>query len=159
VARDGACFDARINDREVVPIASREALAPYRPGASAALRLELDPTRWQLAQPIAGTIDALAHPNARGAGWFGDRLALEVQVVPLGRYEIAVRPEVVESPDVTVGGQPVRASRNVLVGSTLPPGEYILILRLRGSANWDRKQGQPAPYRTRARRSPCSRTG
>ena len=139
IERNGSCFDAMINGQQAVALASPEVLKQFEDQLDAAGRADLSDTKWQLAAPISGSIEVQVAVNKLGTDWFGTRGEVETLVRPLGDYEIKTLPTLKATPSVTVGGMPLATASNVIDENKLPPGDYIFIVTLWGSVNWDRK--------------------
>lgn len=133
ISRTGHCFDAVINGQPVIPLRSRDSIEPFVTISGYVRDVE-----WQLAQPISGPVSVQIKPNQAGQEWLGPRSRQQVQVVPLGDYDLASRPVQESRDDVRIGGQAVTTVSHVLESHTLPPGDYLLRITARGN-NWDRK--------------------
>ncbi len=99
----------------------------------------VDDARYQVDAPIRGALDVVADTVAGSEGWFGEGREVRVQIVPLDPVEIATDQNLVRAPTVRIEGKTAVGVANVMRDDTLPPGRYLLRVRIRGAGNWDRQ--------------------
>lgn len=138
VDRDGRCMAVTVNGQKAVKLdkATKTLLAAMKGGVE--LRYNLSQTRYQVPAPIRGDLDVKADRGADSKGWFGDNRQFEVMVVPLADVELKTHQQVGTASGVSIEGSAPLTVENVLEGKRLPPGPYLLIVRLSGDENWDR---------------------
>lgn len=129
----GWCFDLTVDGQAVVPL------------DDPALRAKLDrelatPLCWQLAEPTAGTLEAVVKANRHTAGTIGE-LYDEVEIVVMGLegQEVPTRKGIRTDPTVRIGGVPMQTQVDVIDTEKLPGGAYVATFRVRGPGGWDRK--------------------
>ncbi len=72
--------------------------------------------------------------------YFGAPPQLTVHVLPLEGQSLDTRPELSSDSSVRAGGSAVVTRADVVQGNRLPPGKYVLTVRVHGSKqNWDRQ--------------------
>lgn len=138
----GFCFDLRLNDQDVLHLADDLWLERFRSRSlTPTQQSALADVHWAVPKAIHGPLAAHASPRADGGlEWFGsDLAAINVLVTPLGDYGVPSKKELAPSENVRTGEQGVLTEREVLVGNELPPGEYVLTVRVRGIKRWDKK--------------------
>ncbi len=138
VDRDGRCMAVTVNGQKAVKLdkATKKLLAGMKGGAE--LRYNVSQTRYQIAAPIRGALDVTADRSTDSKGWFGDNRQFEVMVVPLADVELKTHEQLGAASGVSIEGAAPLTVENVLEGNRLPPGPYLLIVRLSGDENWDR---------------------
>ena len=134
--REGRCVAVQVNDQAAVPLtkATRKMLRTLEARSS-----YVDDTRFELTEPIRGELEVEAGKVAGSESWFGDGAEVQVQVVPLDDVAIATDRHLVTEPTVRIGGAAAVGAADVMRDRTLPPGRYLLRVRVRGAGNWDRQ--------------------
>jgi hypothetical protein len=132
--RDGRCVMVQVNGQTSVALTKQTKKALE--GVKA---MYVSQTRFELTTPVRGDIDVRAVGAPGADAWFGDLGSLDVTVIPLQKVDVKTRQEQTTNESVRVGGAPMVTEQSVLEGNRLPPGRYLLVVTLRGSANWDRQ--------------------
>ena len=134
--REGHCVGVTVNGQQSVALTratkkllkSLEEVSHY-----------VDDTAYEIPRPIQGELDVAGAMVSGSQPWFGETGQLEVQVIPLQEVEIETRDAVVADPSVRVSGQAVLGKARFMEDNHLPPGRYLLRVKIRGSKNWDRQ--------------------
>lgn len=134
--REGHCLAVTVNGQTAKPI-EKQTKKSLR--ALGDVSHYVDDARYELDAPIDGALDVVADKVTGSDEWFGDGREVRVQIVPLDPVEIATDQHLVSSPTVRVEGRAAAGVANVMRDDTLPPGRYLLRVRLRGAGNWDRQ--------------------
>lgn len=136
--RDGRCMAVTVNGQKAVKLdkATKKLLAGIK--GNSELRYNVSQARYQVPTPIRGDLDVTADRSADSKDWFGDNRQFEVMVVPLADVELKTHQELGTASGVSIEGSAPLTVANVLEGRRLPPGPYLLIVRLTGDGNWDR---------------------
>jgi len=134
--REGHCIAVNVNGQTSVKL-GRKTRALLRD--LKATSLHGTETRYELPAPIRGGLDVKAAVAAGGAAWFGAAPEPEITVAALQHVDVKTRREQTTDESVRVSGSAAVREHNVLEGNRLPPGKYLMVVRLRGSANWDRQ--------------------
>ncbi len=134
--REGHCVAVVVNGQPTVPLS--------KPTEKQLERLEevshyVDDTRYEVPEPIHGELDVGASLVAGAETALGENGRLDVQIVPLEKVEIPTRDQLVAEPSVRIEGQAAVAVGRFLESNRLPPGKYLLRVKLRGPNNWDRQ--------------------
>lgn len=139
VQRDGRCMAVTVNGQKAVKIgkATKKQLAGMNL-RGAELRHHVSETRYELTGPVRGALDVQADRSADSKDWFGEGRSFEVMVVPLSDVELKTREQVGRAEGVSAGGSAPLTIESVLESDRLPPGPYLLVVRLSGDENWDR---------------------
>lgn len=134
--REGHCVAVAVNGQRTVPLTrpTKKALKAYEEVSHYA-----DDTGYEVPEPIVGELDVAASMVAGAESVLGANAQADVQIVPLEAVEIETEQHLVAEPSVRIGGQAAVVVANVLQSNTLPPGKYLLRVKLRGSKNWDRQ--------------------
>ncbi|MFK7954809.1 MAG: hypothetical protein AB8B96_01845 [Lysobacterales bacterium] len=134
--RAGHCVQVTVNGQQSVRLtkASKKLLKGYDE-----VSYYVDDTLYEILDPISGELDVVGAIVEGAEDWYGQPGSVDVQVVPLQAVEIAAKEELVSNPTVRIGGQAIVSKANVMQDNTLPPGRYLLRVKLRGSGNWDRQ--------------------
>jgi hypothetical protein len=135
VDRDGRCMAVTVNGQKAVKLSksTRKMLAGMKKAP-----YEVGETRYEVPVPVKGELDVKADPSADSRGWFGEGRSFEVRVVPLADVELQTHQQVSTVDNVRIEGAAPVTVENVLEGNRLPPGPYLLMVRLQGDSNWDR---------------------
>ena len=136
-SREGHCVAARVNGQSTVRLTKKtkkmlEALGGLSPGGG--------DTRYEVPQPIRGELDLRAEWLPEAVGYFGAPPEVTIHVLPLEGQELETRPALSTAPSVRAGASAVVTQADVVQSNTLPPGKYVLTVRVSGAkANWDRQ--------------------
>jgi hypothetical protein len=136
-SRDGHCVAVSVNGQQTVRLTKKtkkvlEALGALSPGGG--------DTRYEVPQPIRGDLELRADWLPEAVAYFGGPPQLTVHVLPLEGQSLDTRPELSSDPSVRAGGSAVVTRADVVQGNRLPPGKYVLTVRVHGSKqNWDRQ--------------------
>lgn len=136
-SRDGHCVAVTVNGQRSVRLTKKtkkmlEALGGLKPGGG--------DTKYEVPLPVRGAIDLQADWLPEAVDYFGARPELTIHVLPLEGQSLETRPELSTAPSVNVGGSAVVTRSDVVEGNRLPPGKYVLTVRVHGSKqNWDRQ--------------------
>lgn len=132
--RDGRCMDVKVNGQKALELSdgTRSALAGMPLPRSFDGRVS-----YEVPAPIKGDLDVKVERSARSKEWFGENRSFKISVVPLSDVKLDAHSEIGTSDDVRIEGAAPVVVKNVLEGSRLPPGPYLLLIRLRGDSNWD----------------------
>jgi hypothetical protein len=135
VDRDGRCMAVTVNGQKAVKLskATKKALAGVKRAQD-----HLYDLRYEITAPIRGELDVTADRSTDSKDWFGDGRHFEVMVVPLADVELRTHQQIGAADNVRVQGGAPLTVQNVLEGNRLPPGPYLLLVRLTGDSNWDR---------------------
>lgn len=136
-ARDGHCVAVQVNGQKTVRLTKKtkkmlEGLGALSPGGG--------DTRYEVPLPIRGALELHADWVPEAVGYFGAQPELTIHVLPLEGQSLDTRPELSTAPSVQVRGSAVVTHANVVQDNRLPPGKYVLTVRVHGSKqNWDRQ--------------------
>ena len=96
--------------------------------------------RYEVPQPVRGELVLHADWIPEAAGYFGSPPEVSVFVQPLEGQNLETRPELSTASSVRAGGSAVVTQSDVVQGNRLPPGKYLLQIRLSGSKqNWEQQ--------------------
>jgi len=134
--REGHCIAAVVNGQKAVPLnkATKKALRQLEEASH-----YVDDALYEVPEPIRGALEVEATMVAGSQSWFGDGAGSEVQVVPLDDVDLATTQRLVAEPTVRIGGRAAVGVGNFLEDDRLPPGRYLIRVRVRGPENWDRQ--------------------
>jgi hypothetical protein len=135
--RDGHCVTVTVNGQKTVRLTrkTKKMLEPL-----GGLRSGGDNTRYEVPEPIRGELDLRADWLPEAVAYFGAPPQLTIHVLPLEGQDLVTRPELSTAPSVQVGGSAVVTQAEVVQSNRLPPGKYVLSVRVHGSKrNWDRQ--------------------
>lgn len=142
VHRIGRCFDATLAGQEVVVIADKNRSDQLTKDARQKNSKVRD-VYWEVPAPVDGkkVFDIVVRGNALGRKDVGDPIEdATVTIFPLQEQALSSEREIKADEHVRVNGQAVLTEQNTLTQDDLPPGEYVLSIRYRGSGNWDQKR-------------------
>ena len=103
------------------------------------LHFYVDDTLYELPEPVHGNLDIRADGVEASEEWFGKVLEVEASVIPLQQVELKTHRELSTESTVQIGGSEAVVEQNKLEENRLPSGRYLLVVRLRGTDNWDRQ--------------------
>jgi hypothetical protein len=135
--RDGHCVAVTVNGQKTVRLTKQtkktlESLGGLSPGGG--------DTRYEVPQPISGALELKADWLPEAVAYFGSPPEVTVHVLPLEGQSLETRPELSTSSNVRVGGSAVVTKADVIQSDRLPPGKYVLTVRVSGAKqNWDRQ--------------------
>ena len=134
--REGHCVNVTVNGQASIELtrATKKLLKNLEEVSHYA-----DDAGYEIPEPIRGALDVDAAMATGSQEWFGETGQLEVQVVPLQEVEIETRAGVVADPSVRVSGKAALGAARFLEDDRLPPGQYLLRVKIRGEKNWDRQ--------------------
>ncbi len=134
--REGHCVAVTVNSQPAVPLtkATKKALKSLEE-----ISHYVDDTRYEVAEPIRGELDVSASLAQGAESQLGEGGQVDVQIVLLSEVEIETREQLVAEPSVRIGGQAAVGVGHFLEDNRLPPGQYLLRVKLRGPDNWDRQ--------------------
>lgn len=134
--REGHCVAVVVNGQAAVPLtkATKKALKPLEEASH-----YVDDTRYEVPEPIRGELEVATSLVAGAEAKLGKGGQTEVQIVLLEDVEIETREQLVAEPSVRIGGQAAVGVGSFLEDNRLPPGKYLLRVKLRGPDNWDRQ--------------------
>lgn len=96
--------------------------------------------RWQTSKPISGYVNVVITPNIH-SGFVGGNVYVEdIEIFPLSTVKIKTYHALSRDNSVLIGGRASVTAVNVMNQKKLPPGEYVIRLKIHGSKNWDRKE-------------------
>jgi hypothetical protein len=136
-SRDGHCVAVSVNGQRTVRLAKKnkkmlEAMGALSPSGGE--------TRYEVAQPVRGDLDVRVEWLPEAAGYFGAPPDVSTIVYPLDGQDLATRPEISSASSISVGGAAPLTVSDVIEGNRLPPGRYLLAIRVSGArTNWDRQ--------------------
>jgi len=136
VDRVGRCFDAFVNGQPIVVLPDttlRKSLETLSP--------EARDLSWRVTNPIPDRdeLTVETRSNTFGLKDVGDAVDFTVKIYPLDGQRLLSDPTLEQHRDVRVEGSAAVTRKNVLRSNRLPTGRYLLVIRFRGSKNWDRK--------------------
>jgi hypothetical protein len=141
-SRDGHCIAVSVNGQSTVRLTKKtkkmlEAIGGVSVGGG--------DTRYEVPQPISGELALRAEWLPEAVGYFGVPPEVTIHVLALEGQQLETRPELSSAPSVRAGGSAVVTQAdvvqsNTLQSNTLPPGKYVLTVRVSGARqNWDRQ--------------------
>jgi hypothetical protein len=132
-ARVGHCFDVEIDGQRAEPL------------ADAALRARLTEQAgskavcWTLPKPTMDDIDIVVRANEHTADLGELRPGYEVVVTGLEGQQVPTHKGIRTDPTVRIGGLPMQTAVDVIDGKALPPGAYIIRVRVVGKLGYEDK--------------------
>jgi len=136
-SRDGHCVAVTVNGQKTVRLTKKtkkmlEALGGLKPGGG--------DTKYEVPLPVRGALELQADWVPEAVAYFGPQPEITAHVLPLEGQSLDTRPELSTAPSVRAGGSAVVTQADVIQGDGLPPGKYVLTVRVHGSRrNWDRQ--------------------
>ena len=134
--REGHCVAVEVNGQASAKVAksTKKMLKDLED-----LHFYVKSTLYELPEPVNGSLEILADGVEGSEEWFGKVLDVEAQVIPLQRVELETHRERSVETTVQIGeGNPV-VEEDVLDENRLPAGRYLLVVRVKGTDNWDRQ--------------------
>lgn len=135
-SREGHCIVVKVGGQPTVKLSkkTKKMLEPL-----GGLRLGGDETRYELASPVRGALEVHAEWVADAIEFFGGPPEVSLHVRPLEGQSLETRTELSAAPGVRVEGNAAVTRSEVVEDNRLPPGKYLLSVRLAGPRNWDRQ--------------------
>ena len=99
----------------------------------------VDDTLYELPKPVHGNLEIRADGVKGSEKWFGQVLDVDASVIPLQQVELETHRQQSAETTVQIGGSDAVVDQNVLEENRLPAGRYLLVVRLKGTDNWDRQ--------------------
>jgi hypothetical protein len=132
-ARVGHCFDVDIDGQHVEPLkdAALRAKVTEQVGSKAVC--------WMLPRPTAGSIDVVVHANEHTPEMGTLRKGFEVVVTSLEGQQVPTHKGIRTDPTVQIGGLPMQTAVDVIDAKNLPPGAYVVRVRVVGSQGYEDK--------------------
>lgn len=136
-SRDGHCVVVSVNGQRTARLAKKTRKMLEQNGA-------LNPgggeTRYEVPQPVRGDLDVRVDWTPEAAGYFGAPPEVSIHVMPLEGQNLETRQELSAATSVSAGGSTPLTVADVVRGNRLPPGMYLLAIRVYGARqNWDRQ--------------------
>lgn len=136
-SRDGHCSAVQVNGQRTVRLTkqTKKLLEPL-----GGLKFGQFDTRYEVPQPVRGALALQAEWIPEAVAYFGAPPQVSVLVRPLEGQNLETRPELSTASSVRAGGSAVVTQADVVQGNRLPPGKYLLQIRLSGSKrNWEQQ--------------------
>jgi hypothetical protein len=136
-AYEGHCVAVTVNGQKAARIDKTTKKVLKEMGA---LRVDGDETLYEVPSPVRGALELHADWLPEAVAYFGARPQASIMVYPLEGQSLDTRPELSADSSVQVGGSAVVTRSDVIQGNRLPPGKYVLSVRLSGTRRgWDRQ--------------------
>lgn len=136
-ARDGHCVAVQVNGQKSVRLTGKTKKMLKAMGA---LSHGGGETRYEVPVPVGGAFALQADWVPEAVAYFGPQPGVTVHVFPLEGQQLDTRRELSAAPSVQAGGSAVVTQADAEQGDRLPPGKYVLAVRVHGSKqNWDRQ--------------------
>ena len=136
-SRDGRCVAVLVNGQPTVRLTrnTKKMLEPL--GGLKTLGTE---TKYEVPHPIRGALELRADWLPEAVAYFGAQPEVSIHVLPLEGQRLDTQAELSTASSVRAGGSAVVTRADVVKGNRLPPGKYVLTVRVHGSKrNWDRQ--------------------
>jgi hypothetical protein len=136
-ARDGHCVAIQVNGQKSVKLSGKTKKMLKGMGA---LSLHGSEIRYEVPQAVRGDLVLTADWLPEAVDFFGAQPEVGIIVYPLEGQNLDTRPELSTEPSVQISGSAAVTRSDVIQGNRLPPGKYVLAVRVHGSRqNWDRQ--------------------
>ncbi|MHB1045180.1 MAG: hypothetical protein ACYC4P_04145 [Thermoanaerobaculia bacterium] len=135
-SREGHCIVVKVGGQPTVKL-SKETKKMLEPLGG--LRFGGGETHYEFASPVRGALEVHAEFVADAGEYFGGPPEVSLHVRPLEGQSLETRPELAAAPNVRIEGGAAVTRSEVVEDNRLPPGKYLLSVRLAGSRNWDRQ--------------------
>ena len=134
--REGHCVLVTVNGQTAEKISkkSRKQLRPLEK-----VSYYVDDTEYEIPEPIRGELVVGAQPVPGSESFLGSPRDFDVTVLPLQEVEIDTRKGRTVDDTVQMGGSAAVGEADFIKDNRLPPGLYLLQVKLRGTKNWDRQ--------------------
>ena len=136
-SREGHCSAVQVNGQRTVRLTkqTKKMLEPL-----GGLKFGQFETRYEVAQPVRGALALHADWIPEAVAYFGSPPEVSILVRPLEGQNLETRPELSTASSVRAGGSAVVTRADVVQENRLPPGKYLLQIRLSGSKrNWEQQ--------------------
>jgi hypothetical protein len=136
-SREGHCSAVQVNGQRTVRLTkkTKKMLEPL-----AGLKFGQFETRYEVPQPVRGALALEAGWIPEAVAYFGAPPEVSILVRPLEGQNLETRAELSTASSVRAGGSAVVTEAAVVQGNRLPPGKYLLQIRLSGSKrNWEQQ--------------------
>ena len=136
-SREGHCSAVHVNGQRTVRLTkqTKKMLEPL-----GGLKFGQFDTRYEVPQPVRGALALSADWIPEAVAYFGAPPNVSVLVRALEGQNLETRPELSTASSVRAGGSAVVTHADVVQGNRLPPGKYLLQIRLSGSKqNWEQQ--------------------
>lgn len=135
-SREGHCIVVRVSGQPTVKLSkeTRKMLEPL-----GVLRFGGGETHYESASPVRGALEVHAEWVAGAGEYFGGTPEVSMRVRPLEGQSLETRPELSTAPSVRIEGGAAVTRSEVVEDNRLPPGKYLLSVRVAGPRNWDRQ--------------------
>ena len=131
----GYFFDATISGLNVMPIQNKSSKVKIKK------YIRARDVRWQLDGKAVGGITVKVKENTRSTKTIGKIVSRpQVTFIPLDGQKKSTYKALSKSKDVLVDGSGIVSVKNYATDNRLPPGAYIIRIKVRGTENWDRKE-------------------
>jgi hypothetical protein len=132
-ARVGHCFDVEIDGQRAEPLkdAALRSRLTEQVGSKAVC--------WTLPKPTLGDIDIVVRANEHTTELGELRPGYEVVVTGLEGQQVPTHKGIRTDPTVRIGGLPMQTAVDVIDGKSLPPGAYIIRVRVVGKLGYEDK--------------------
>ena len=136
-SRNGHCVAVWVNGQQSIRLTkpTKKMLEPL-----GGLKSGGDETHYEVPQPIRGALELRVDWRPEAVAYFGAPPEVSVHVQPLEGQRLDTQAVLSTAPSVQVGGSAAVTRADVVKGNRLPPGKYLLAIRVHGSKrNWDRQ--------------------
>lgn len=132
-ARVGHCIDVEIDGQRAEPLrdAALRAKLTEQVGSKAVC--------WTLPKPTVGDIDIIVRANEHTPELGELRPGYEVVVTGLEGQQVPTHKGIRTDPTVRIGGLPMQTAVDVIDGKSLPPGAYVIRVRVVGKLGYEDK--------------------
>lgn len=131
--RVGHCFDLEINGQQV------EFLKDTDLRKKLADAMESKAVCWMLPKPIVGDLDIVPRANGHTAELGDLRKGYEIVVTGLEGQQIPTHKGIRSDPTVRIGGPAMQTAVDVIDTKALPPGAYVVRVRVVGRQGYEDK--------------------
>ena len=130
-AKVGHCIDVEIDGQQAAPLqdAALRAKLTEQVGSKAVC--------WTLPKPTSGDIDISVRANAHTPELGELRPGYEVVVTGLEGQQVPTHKGIRTDPTVRIGGLPMQTAVDVIDGKSLPPGAYVIRVRVVGKLGYE----------------------
>ena len=136
-SREGHCSAVQVNGQRSVRLTKQTKKMLESLGG---LKFGQFETRYEVPQPVRGALALQADWIPEAVAYFGAPPDFSVLVRPLEGQNLETRPELSTASSVRAGGSAVVTQADVVQENRLPPGKYLLQIRLSGSKqNWEQQ--------------------
>lgn len=132
-AKVGHCIDVEIDGQRAEPLkeTALRARLTEQAGSKAVC--------WTLSNPTVGDIDIVVRANEHTAELGELRPGYEVVVTSLEGQQVPTHKGIRTDPTVRIGGIPMQTAVDVIDGKSLPPGTYVVRVRVVGKFGYEDK--------------------